>query len=199
MPLIPEEPPILESVPGPLAAAGATRAPQAARPVPVPGPRPAPRPAPPRATRQASPGRPGPARTVARAADKPTGGAGPQVQLLPAKDGTAIAAADGAVDVLLDSGRAPCDILVLTLGGTHPWAQHEMSFGEDAYWRQQDDAEDVFYAAVDAERAAKRPVAVLAVNGGSRQDAASALPAAMARAGELLIVCGDPERLRALL
>jgi hypothetical protein len=118
---------------------------------------------------------------------------------VPATDATAVSAADDAVDVLLDAGRSPSDILVLTVGEDHPWAQHELSFGVDAYWRQQDDAEDVFYASVTAERAAKRPVVVLAVNGGSDDASASALPIAMSRAGELLVVCGDPERLRNLV
>ncbi|AEW96952.1 MULTISPECIES: hypothetical protein [Streptomycetaceae] len=108
-------------------------------------------------------------------------------------------AADEAVDVLLDSGRAPDDILVLTTGEQHPWAQHELSFGEDSYWRQQDEGGDVFFAHATAERAAKRPVVVLTVNGGTDEDTSRALPAAMARAGSLLIVCGDPERLRNLL
>lgn len=203
MPLIPEEPQIHESVPGPLAAAGGTRTSQAARPVPVPGPRPGPRPAPPRATRtHPSPGRPGPARTAAATAQGPAkaaDGTTPQIQLVPATGESAVSAADDAVDVLLDSGRAPADILVLTSAGPHPWAQHELSFGEDSYWRQQDEGDDVFYAAVTAERAVKRLVVVLAVNGGSDEETAGALAAATARAGELLVVCGDQERLRTLL
>ncbi|WP_333482393.1 hypothetical protein [Streptomyces sp. RPT161] len=119
--------------------------------------------------------------------------------MVPATDVTAIEAADNAVDELLDSGRAPSDILVLTTGEIHPWAQHELSFGEEPYWRQQDEADDVFYARATAERAGKRPVVVLAVNGGTDEESAQALPAAMARAESLLVVCGDPERLRALL
>lgn len=103
------------------------------------------------------------------------------------------------MDGLLDAGRAPADILVLTSGEPHPWAQHELTFGEDSYWRQQDDGGDVFYAAATAERAVKRPVVVLAVNGGSDEGAASAVSAALTRAGELLVVCASPERLRSLL
>jgi electron transfer flavoprotein alpha/beta subunit len=118
---------------------------------------------------------------------------------VPATDATAVSAADDAVDVLLDAGRSPADILVLTVGDAHPWEQHELSFGADAYWRQQDEGDDVFYATATAERAVKRPVVVLAVNGGSAEDSANALPAALARTGELLVVCGDPERLRTLL
>ncbi len=103
------------------------------------------------------------------------------------------------VDTLLDGGRAPGDILVLVTGDPHPWQSHELSFGEDSYWRQQDEGEDVFYAHASAERAANRGVVVLAVNGGTDEEAAQALPAALARAKSQLIVVGDPERLRTLL
>ena len=44
-----------------------------------------------------------------------------------------------------------------------------------------------------------RPVVVLAVNGGTDEQVAQALPAALSRAGAQLIVCGDPRRLRDLL
>ena len=208
MPLIPEEPQIHESVPGPRPAAGGTRTPQTPRPVPVPIPVPGPRPAPrPVATRtgrtRPSPGRPSQARPAAGAAAVPaqarSAEAGVQIQLVTTREADAIAAADSAVDALLDAGRAPSDILVLTTGESHPWAQHELSFGEDSYWRQQDEGADVFYAGATAERAAKRPAVVLVVNGGSDAETARALPAAMSRAGSLLVVCGDPERLRTLL
>jgi len=57
------------------------------------------------------------------------------------------------VDLLLDSGRSPGDVLVLTTGEQHPWAAHEVSFGEASYWAQHDAGDDVFYAAIgDAER-----------------------------------------------
>lgn len=139
-----------------------------------------------------------PAPDAAAATPTPAAAAA-QVQLVPATDSTAVTAADDAVDVLLDSGRAPADILVLTSGEAHPWAQHELSFGEESYWGQQDARDDVFYASATAGRAAKRPVVVLAANGDSDQALAAALPAALSRAGELLVVCGEPERLRSLL
>lgn len=103
------------------------------------------------------------------------------------------------MDLLLDTGRAPGEILVLTTGDAHPWAAHELSFGEASYWAQHDAAEDVFYADAAAERATGRPVVVVAVNGGTDETAAVALPAAMARAGALLIVCGDPQRINSVL
>ncbi|MGW0757917.1 hypothetical protein ACWD1Y_15720 [Streptomyces sp. NPDC002814] len=207
MPLIPEEPQIHESAQGPRATPASGRT--APTPRPVPGPRPA---APSR------PGRPGPLRPtppVQRtprdvAKPEPSGPAAPaasdaapatpQIQLIPASAEGALDAAEEAVDLLLDSGRAPCDVLVITTGEQHPWAAHELSFGEAAYWAQHDSGDDVFYAdAAVASRAASRPVVVVAVNGGPDAAAATALPLALTRAGALLIVCGDPQQINSVL
>ncbi|QCB24976.1 hypothetical protein [Streptomyces sp. SS52] len=209
MPLIPEEPQIHEKAQGPRATPASGRT--APTPRPVPGPRPA---APPR------PDRPGPARPAppaqrasrdasASAAPKP-GSSGPaaaaaapatpQIQLIPASPEGALDAAEEAVDLLLDSGRTPGDVLVITTGEPHPWAAHELSFGESAYWAQHDAGDDVFYAdAALAARAASRPVVVVAVNGGPEAAAVTALSAAHSRAGALLIVCGDPQRINSVL
>ncbi|MFF5983092.1 hypothetical protein ACFY78_30035 [Streptomyces olindensis] len=201
MPLIPEEPQIHESAQGPRATPASGRT--APTPRPVPGPRPA---APSR------PGRPGPLRptppvqrTPREVAPKPApsgaaAAAAPQIQLIPASVEGALDAAEEAVDLLLDSGRAPGDVLVITTGEQHPWATHELSFGETAYWAQHDAGDDVFYTdATVAARAASRPVVVVAVNGGSEAAAASALSLAHSRAGALLIVCGDPQRINSVL
>ncbi|MEV7195574.1 hypothetical protein AB0N81_27760 [Streptomyces sp. NPDC093510] len=205
MPLIPEEPQIHESAQGPRATPASGRT--APTPRPVPGPRPA---APPR------PGRPGPARPMPPAqraprdtAAKPGASAPaapdasasvPQIQLIPASAEGALDAAEEAVDLLLDSGRAPGDVLVISTGDPHPWATHELSFGEAAYWAQHDAGDDVFYAdAAALTRAAPRPVVVVALNGGSEETAVAALPTALSRAGTLLIVCGDPQRINAML
>lgn len=124
----------------------------------------------------------------------------PQVQLIPASAEGALDAAEEAVDLLLDTGRAPGDVLVITTGDPHPWAAHELSFGEDAYWAQHDAGDDVFYADASAlSRAAARPVVVVAVNGGADEAATKALPLALGRAGALLVVCGDPQRVNTLL
>ncbi|QIJ65141.1 hypothetical protein [Streptomyces sp. JB150] len=214
MPLIPEEPQIHESAQGPRATPASGRT--APTPRPVPGPRPA---APPR------PGRPGPLRPTppvqrtprdvaapkpgpaAPAAPAPTpapapasASVKPQIQLIPASVEGALDAAEEAVDLLLESGRAPGDVLVITTGEPHPWAAHELSFGEAAYWAQHDARDDVFYAdAAVAGRAASRPVVVVAVNGGTDSVVATALPLALSRAGALLIVCGDPQQINAVL
>ncbi|MFF8839901.1 hypothetical protein [Streptomyces sp. NPDC015130] len=206
MPLTPEEPQIHESAQGPRATAAAGR--PASTPRPVPGPRSAASPRPGRPV-------PGPARP-APPAPRPQPGAGqspatgpenrsdqrstPQLQVIPAPADGALDAAEEALDLLLESGRAPGEVLVLTTGDQHPWTAHELSFGEAAYWAQQDTGDDVFFAdAAAVERAATRPVVIVAVNGGSDETAARALPLAMARAGVLLIVCGDPARVAALV
>ena len=141
----------------------------------------------------AAPGQPGPAVPAATAA-------APQIQLIPASVESALDAAEESVDLLLESGRAPGDVLVITTGAQHPWADHELSFGEASYWAQHDAGDDVFYAdAAVASRAATRAVVVVAVNGGPDTVAAAALPLALSRAGALLIVCGDPQRINSVL
>jgi hypothetical protein len=120
--------------------------------------------------------------------------------LIPASPEGALDAAEEAVDLLLESGRAPGDVLVITTGDPHPWAAHELSFGEAAYWAQHDAGDDVFYAdAAVADRAASRAVVVAAINGGPEAAAVTALSAAHSRAGALLIVCGDPQRINSVL
>lgn len=123
-----------------------------------------------------------------------------QIQLIPAPVDGALDAAAEAVDLLLDSGRAPGEVLVLTTGAVHPWAAHELSFGEASYWAQHEARDDVFYADIaSAGRAAARPVVVVAVNDEAGDDLGRALTEARERAGLLLIVCGDPGRINAAL
>ncbi|MCX5340338.1 hypothetical protein [Streptomyces atratus] len=202
MPLIPEEPQIHESVQGPRVTPAAGRT--ASTPRPVPGPRSAAMP---------SPGRPGPgpARPAPPAqrphstsgqpqAARPESPSAPQIQLIPASAASALDAADEAVDLLLDSGRAPGDILVITTGEQHPWAAHELSFGEAAYWAQHEAGDDVFFAgAALTERVKPRPVVIVAVNGDGGDAVAGALSGARERAAALLIVCGDPQRINTVL
>ncbi|MFF8299503.1 hypothetical protein [Streptomyces globisporus] len=201
--MISEEPQIPESAQGPRVTPAAGRTAPTLRP--VPGPRSAATP---------RPGRPGPARPAppaqrahpTPAAPAPTrpkpaeNRSAPQIQVIPASVAGALDAAEEAVDLLLESGRAPGDILVLTTGEQHPWAAHELSFGEAAYWSQHDAGDDVFFADVSAaDRAASRPVVVVAVNGDAGGTVARTLPVARDRAGALLIVCGDPQTINSAL
>ncbi len=146
----------------------------------------------------AAPAAPVPSATPAPAST--ASAAAPQIQLIPASAEGALDAAEEAVDLLLDSGRAPGEVLVITTGDPHPWAAHELSFGEAPYWAQHDAGDDVFYAdAAALGRAGARPVVVVAVNGGADGTAATALPLALGRAGALLIVCGDPQQINSVL
>ncbi|MFF2329065.1 MULTISPECIES: hypothetical protein [unclassified Streptomyces] len=202
MPLIPEESQIHESAQGPRVTPAAGRTASTPRPVPGPrsaavprpgrpGPGPA-RPAPPAQRPHSTSGQPKSARPENRSA--------PQIQLIPASAAGALDAADEAVDLLLDSGRAPGDILVLSTGDQHPWAAHELSFGEAAYWAQHEAGDDVFFAGAAAiGRVKPRPVVIVAVNGDGGDAVDGALTGARDRAGSLLIVCGDPQRIDAVL
>jgi hypothetical protein len=157
---------------------------------PAPGPAAANRPRPARPARPAEPAVPAPRRSDAEPA---------QIQLIPASAEGALDAAEETVDLLLDTGRAPGEVLLLTTGEQHPWAVHELTFGEASYWAQFDAADDVFYADIDAARATGRPVVVVALNGGPEERLPRALASALSRAGVLLIVCGDPARINGLL
>ncbi|MFD9504403.1 hypothetical protein [Streptomyces sp. NPDC060035] len=202
----PEEPQIPESVQGPRVTPAAGRT--APTPRPVPGPRSAATPRPghpgPGPARPAPPARrphPTPTSPAAPAeAKQPENRSAAQFQLIPAPVGGALDAADEAVDLLLDSGRAPGDILVLTTGENHPWAAHELSFGEAAYWAQHDAGDDVFFAhTASTGRCSSRPVVIVAVNEDVDEGVARALSVARERADALLIVCGDPQKINSEL
>ena len=111
--------------------------------------------------------------------------------MVPASAANALERADESVDLLLDAGRSPGQVLVLTTGADHPWQQHELTFGAERYWAQLGEATDVFYANAAQCRKARREVVVLAVNGGSAADAGRALAAALDRATALVVVCGE--------
>ncbi|MFD3511716.1 hypothetical protein [Streptomyces sp. NPDC058657] len=226
MPLIPQEPQIHESAQGPRSTPAAGRTAPTPRPVPgprpvaVPRPGPAPRPGPPAPRTRATADRPQAPLAENRSAPRPATAAAappaapaappaslgapaadrPRIQLIPAPVNGALDAAEEAVDLLLDSGRAPGDVLVLTTGEQHPWAAHELSFGDASYWAQHDAGDDVFYADISAAgRAAARPVVVVAVNDKAGEDLVRSLPAVRERAGVLLIVCGDAEQINSAL
>jgi hypothetical protein len=151
------------------------------------------------AANQPRPARPAPSADPAVPAPRRSDAEPAQIQLIPAPADGALDAAEETVDLLLDTGRAPGEVLVLTTGEPHPWAAHESTFGEASYWAQYDAADDVFYADIDAPRATGRPVVVVALNGGADERLPRALASALSRAGVLLIVCGDPARINGLL
>ncbi|AUG79958.1 hypothetical protein CFP65_5249 [Kitasatospora sp. MMS16-BH015] len=156
----------------------------------MPGPRPAPprapKPGPPRPAQPPKPG-PAPRRAV------------PAVQFVPATAQDAVERADEAVDQLLESGRRPEDVLVLTVGEPHPWQQHELSFGEAGYWAQLAEGGDVFYADAATPRPLRREVVVLVVNETSAARVESAVRTVLDHVGALLLVCGETARVAPLL
>jgi hypothetical protein len=153
-------------------------------------PRPIPRPGPP--TRHPASG---PARIIPKPGPAPRRPAAPaapavEIQRIAAGPDTALERADDVLDLLLEAGRAPGQVLVLTTGEPHPWQQHEQTFGADRYWAQLDEAQDVFYADAAACRPVRREVVILVVNGGGPAVLDQALKAAEGRATSLLVVCG---------
>jgi hypothetical protein len=156
----------------------------APRPIPVP------RPGPPARRPDAGPARivpkPGPAPRRPAATVVP----GVEVQRVAAGPDAALERAEEVLDLLLDSGRAPGQVLVLTTGEPHPWQRHEESFGTERYWAQLDEAQDVFYADVTACRPVRREVVILVVNGGSAAVVEQAFATAHGHATSVLVVCG---------
>ena len=194
-------------VPAPLRPAAAPRRP------PVPYPDPVPRPAASRPPRPPRPAPPAPrtprdrGRSHARGPRAPAAPphprrrpVAPQIQLIPASADGALDAADEAVDLLLDSGRAPATSWCSPPANSTRGPRTSCPSARPSYWAQHDAGDDVFYAdAAAADRATSRPVVVVAVNGGDDDVAARALPPALARAGALLIVCGDPQQINSVL
>lgn len=114
------------------------------------------------------------------------------MQLVPATTQDAVDRADETVDRLLESGRGPEHILVLTVGEPHPWQKHELTFGEERYWAQLTEGGDVFYADAAATRTVGREAVVLVLNSSVKADRlAKAARAAQELAGQLLVVCGN--------
>ena len=118
--------------------------------------------------------------------------AGPEIEIrrIDVAPQAALDHADDVLDGLLDAGRTPGQVLVLTTGAHHPWQQHEESFGAERYWAQLDEAQDVFYADVSACRPVRREVVILVVNGGTPAAVEQAYATAHGHATSLLVVCG---------
>ncbi|WP_441249982.1 hypothetical protein [Kitasatospora sp. McL0602] len=121
------------------------------------------------------------------------------VQLVPSSVLDAVERADDTVDSLLEAGRRPEDVLVLTVGEPHPWQQHELSFGEAGYWAQLTEGGDVFYADAATARPLRREVVVLVVNDSGAARVERAVKKAFDHVGALLVVCGEADRVRPLL
>ena len=136
-------------------------------------------------------------RPLIAAAVDARGGDGFPVEFRPCEADDVIAAADEAVESLLDDhGWLPEDIAVLTTAHRHP-VQLESAGDKSAYW---DDffGPGVFYSTVAGFKGLERPVVVLAVDGfHAGVDPHSVLYAGMSRARDLLVVVGPEDGIEA--
>ena len=106
--------------------------------------------------------------------------------------------ADEQVDALFDEGWAASDIALITLGQRHPvQAERQAALGQQAYWEQYWDTDDIFYGHVLGFKGMERRAVVLCVNeDGTRDRAAERLYVGLSRATDRLIVVGDPDAIR---
>jgi len=123
----------------------------------------------------------------------PRGLNGPPVRVVDVPADSALAAADDAVEALLDEGWSPGDVALLATGRRHPEQVNEVQLGGYAeYWDAFFAAEDVFYGHVLGFKGLERPVVVVAVNGvRDLERAREMLYTGLSRARTLLVVVGD--------
>ena len=127
------------------------------------------------------------------------GGDGPEVTFVACPAEKAVEVADDQVDRLLDTWR-PEDVALLTIGSRHPYQTHlQETLGPEGYWATFWDRESVFYGHVLGFKGLERRAVVLALNeGDSRDRSRERLYVGMSRATDCLVVCGDPEYVRAV-
>jgi hypothetical protein len=127
------------------------------------------------------------------------GGHGLPVRYIPCASGEAVHAADDVVDGLLQAGWRHEDVALLTTGARHPVQVERQEHGQDSYWQSYWAGDDVFYGHVLGFKGLERPAVVLAINGFGRSSerAREKLYVGLSRARDLLVVCGDPEVIRA--
>ncbi|HET7724639.1 MAG TPA: NERD domain-containing protein/DEAD/DEAH box helicase [Propionibacteriaceae bacterium] len=126
------------------------------------------------------------------------GGDGPRVSYVPSSTEEALAVADDQVEVLFDEGWRASDIALITLGARHPvQTERQTSLGQQGYWNQFWDGDDIFYGHVLGFKGMERRAVVLCVNEtGTRDRASERLYVGLSRATDRLIVVGDPAALR---
>ena len=129
---------------------------------------------------------------------EPRGGEGPEVSFVAASQEEAVSVADEQVDVLFAEGWGAADIALITVGSRHPvQVERQASLGQQGYWNQFWDTDDIFYGHVLGFKGMERRAVVLCVNErGDRDRAAERLYVGLSRATDRLIVVGDPEAIR---
>jgi hypothetical protein len=126
----------------------------------------------------------------------PRGGDGVEVRFVDGGDDP-VAAADDAIEELLEAGWFPGNIALLTTGSRHPVHQELTEHhGQTGYWRSYWEDEP-FFGHVLGCKGLERPAVVLCVNDYAVKDRATEkLYVGMSRATDQLIVVGDPAMVR---
>ena len=122
------------------------------------------------------------------------GGEGPEVTFVAASVEDSLDVADEQVEALFDEGWSARDIALITLGQRHPvQVERQESAGQQGYWDQFWDTDDIFYGHVLGFKGMERRAVVLCVNeDGTRDRAAERLYVGLSRATDRLVVVGDP-------
>ena len=127
------------------------------------------------------------------------GGEGPAVRFVACPAADAMEAGDDAVEALLDDGWSPGDIALLTTGSRHPEQVMRQAVGQADYWASFWDPELPFYGHVLGFKGLERRAVVLVLNEANIVERSrERLYVGLSRARDQLVVCGDPEVVRAL-
>ena len=126
------------------------------------------------------------------------GGEGPAVKFVACSRDDAMDVGDDEVELLLEEGWRPEDVALLTTGTRHPEQKERQAAGNAAYWDSFWDAEQVFYGHVLGFKGLERRAVVLVVNEESAfERSRERLYVGLSRARDQLVVCGDPDFMRA--
>lgn len=121
------------------------------------------------------------------------GSDGPEVGFVQTSTAEALDAADEQVDVLLDEGWNPQDVVLLTTGRRHPvQVERQQAMGFAEYWDDVGSHDDVFYSHVLGFKGLERRAVVLCINeDGTRDRSRERLYVGLSRATDRLVVVGD--------